>query len=92
MSKKILNNISFTVKQDDKIAFLADNENAKTVLFQIIAGELEPDNGELVWGTTITKEYFPKVHLCNIYGVINDEIGEKLEAIAAQIISQMKDN
>ena len=58
--EKILNNVSFTVKQDDKIAFLADNENAKTVLFQIIAGELEPDEGEIVWGTTITSNYFPK--------------------------------
>ena len=58
--EKILENVSFTVKQDDKIAFLADNENAKTVLFQIIAGELEPDSGELVWGTTITQNYFPK--------------------------------
>ena len=57
---KVLDNVSFTVKQDDKIAFLADNEIAKTILFQIIAGELEPDEGELVWGTTITKSYFPK--------------------------------
>ena len=58
--EKILNNISFTAKTGDKIAFLADNENAKTVLFQIIAGEIEPDEGELVWGTTITQSYFPK--------------------------------
>ena len=58
--EKLLNNVSFTVKQNDKIAFLADNENAKTVLFQIIAGEMEPDEGELVWGTTITQNYFPK--------------------------------
>ena len=58
--EKILDNVSFTVKANDKIAFLADNENAKTVLFQIIAGEIEPDSGELVWGTTITKNYFPK--------------------------------
>ena len=57
---KVLDNVSFTVKQDDKIAFLADNEIAKTVLFQIIAGEMEPDSGELVWGTTITQSYFPK--------------------------------
>ena len=57
---KVLDNVSFTVKQDDKIAFLADNEIAKTVLFQIISGELEPDSGELVWGTTITNTYFPK--------------------------------
>jgi len=58
--EKILDNVSFTVKPNDKIAFLADNENAKTVLFQIIAGELEPDSGEVTWGTTITSNYFPK--------------------------------
>jgi len=58
--EKILDNISFTVKPNDKIAFLADNEIAKTVLFQIIAGELEPDSGEIIWGTTITSNYFPK--------------------------------
>ena len=57
---KILDKISFDVKQGDKIAFLADNEIAKTVLFQIIAGEIEPDEGELIWGTTITQSYFPK--------------------------------
>ena len=58
--EKILNNISFSVKREDKIAFIADNELAKTVLFQIIAGELEPDEGEIIWGTTITTSYFPK--------------------------------
>ena len=58
--EKILNDISFTVKENDKIAFLADNEIAKTVLFQIIAGELEPDEGKVEWGTTITSTYFPK--------------------------------
>ena len=57
---KLLDNVSFDIKSNDKIAFLADNENAKTVLFQIIAGGIEPDEGELVWGTTITSEYFPK--------------------------------
>ena len=57
---KLLDNITFTVKQDNKIAFLADNENAKTVLFQIIAGEIKPDEGELIWGPTITQNYFPK--------------------------------
>lgn len=58
--EKILDNISFTIKQNDKIAVLADNENAITTLFQILAGELEPDSGEIKWGTTITKNYFPK--------------------------------
>ena len=58
--EKLLDKVSFTVKQDDKIAFLADNENARTVLFQIIAGEMEPDEGNIEWGTTITQNYFPK--------------------------------
>ena len=58
--EKILNNISFKVKENDKIAFLADNENAMTLLFQIIAGEVEPDEGTIKWGTTITNSYFPK--------------------------------
>ena len=58
--EKILDNLSFTVTREDKIAFLADNENAKTVLFQILAGEMEPDSGSITWGTTITKTYFPK--------------------------------
>ena len=58
--EKILNNVSFKVKENDKIAFLADNENAMTLLFQIIAGEVEPDKGTIKWGTTITNSYFPK--------------------------------
>ena len=58
--EKVLNNVSFIVKKDNKIAFLSDNENAITVLFQIIAGELEPDEGEVIWGQTITHDYFPK--------------------------------
>ena len=58
--EKILNHISFTVKTNDKITFLADNENATTVLFKILAGEIEPDEGEIIWGTTITSNYFPK--------------------------------
>ena len=57
---KVLDNITFTVKENDKIAVLADNEIAKTVLFQILAGELEPDSGEIKWGTTISTTYFPK--------------------------------
>jgi ABC transporter, ATP-binding protein len=58
--EKILNNVTFKVKENDKIAFLADNENAMTLLFQIIAGEVEPDEGTIKWGTTITNSYFPK--------------------------------
>ena len=58
--EKVLNNISFSVKPDNKIAILADNEIAATTLFQIVAGEVEPDTGEIIWGQTITKDYFPK--------------------------------
>ncbi len=58
--EKILDNVSFTVKSDDKILILSDNELAKTALFQIIAGEILPDSGSISFGTTITKDYFPK--------------------------------
>lgn len=58
--EKLLDNVSFTVKSNDKILLLSDNELSKTVLFQIIAGEVEPDSGEVIWGTTILKDYFPK--------------------------------
>ncbi len=57
---KVLDNISFKVKENDKIAVLAENENAITLLFQILIGEIEPDEGEIKWGTTITNTYFPK--------------------------------
>ncbi|GAA0736605.1 ABC-F family ATP-binding cassette domain-containing protein [Clostridium oceanicum] len=57
---KVLDNVSFTVNKDDKIAFVGMNEFAKTTLFQILNGELEPDEGEYKWGITITHSYFPK--------------------------------
>ena len=58
--EKVLNNISFKVKTDDKIAVLCQNENAITLLFQILMGEVQPDEGTIKWGTTITTSYFPK--------------------------------
>ena len=58
--EKILDNISFNVRPGNKIAVVSDNELRTTVLFQIIAGELEPDEGEIEWGQTITNAYFPK--------------------------------
>jgi ATPase subunit of ABC transporter with duplicated ATPase domains len=57
---KILDNVSFTVRKGDKIAFLGESEIMVTTLFQILAGELEPDSGTVKWGVTITKSYFPK--------------------------------
>ncbi len=58
----ILDNVSFTVNKKDKIAFMGNNSLAKTTLFQIIAGEMEPDKGSYRWGTTISHSYFPKEH------------------------------
>ena len=57
---KVLNNISFRVNRDDKIAFIGENELAQTTFFKIIAGEIEPDEGTYKWGQTITTSYFPK--------------------------------
>jgi len=57
---KVLDNISFIVNREDKIAFVGSNEIAKTTLFKILAGEMEPDEGNYKWGITITKSYFPK--------------------------------
>ncbi len=58
--EKILDNISFIVGHDDKIAFVGGNELAKTTLFQILTGELEPDEGTYKWGVTTSQAYFPK--------------------------------
>ncbi|MDR2045306.1 MAG: ATP-binding cassette domain-containing protein [Clostridium sp.] len=58
--EKVLDDVSFLVNRTDKIAFVGGNELAKTVLFQILAGELEPDEGSCRWGITISQAYFPK--------------------------------
>ena len=58
--EKVLDNVSFVVSKGDKIAFVGENELAKTTLFRILMGEMEPDSGEYKWGVTITKSYFPK--------------------------------
>ena len=57
---KILDNVTFTMGHDDKIAFVGSNELAKTTLFRILAGELEPDSGSYKWGVTTSRAYFPK--------------------------------
>ena len=57
---KILDNISFIVGREDKIAFVGSNELAKTTLFKIITGEMEPDEGTYKWGVTTSQSYFPK--------------------------------
>ena len=58
--EKILDHISFIVGREDKIAFVGANERAKTVLFQILAGEMEPDEGNYKWGVTTSQSFFPK--------------------------------
>ena len=57
---KVLDNISFRVNKDDKIALIGSNEIAITTLFKILNGEMEPDSGSFKWGITISTSYFPK--------------------------------
>ena len=57
---KVLDNVSFIMGHNDKIAFVGSNELAKTTLFQILAGEMEPDEGNYKWGVTTSQSYFPK--------------------------------
>lgn len=58
--EKVLDNVSFILSKGDKIALVGRNEIAYTTLLQILAGEMEPDEGSYKWGVTITKAYFPK--------------------------------
>ncbi|RSK52971.1 ABC-F family ATP-binding cassette domain-containing protein [Bacillus canaveralius] len=57
---RVLNNISFIVNKDDKIALVGKDEIAKTTLFKILTGEMEPDSGSFKWGVTTSQAYFPK--------------------------------
>ena len=57
---KVLDNISFILGREDKVAFVGPNEQAKTVLFKILSGEMEPDEGSYKWGLTTSQAYFPK--------------------------------
>ena len=57
---KVLDHVSFTINREDKVAFVGADELAKTTLFRILMGELEPDGGSFKWGKTTTQAYFPK--------------------------------
>ena len=57
---KVLDNISFTLGHDDKVAFVGSNELAKTTLFQILMDEMKPDSGTFKWGVTTSRAYFPR--------------------------------
>ncbi len=58
--EKVLDNVSFILGHNDKAAFVGSNEFAKTTLFQILMGEMEPDEGTYKWGVTTSQAYFPK--------------------------------
>lgn len=58
--QKILDNVSFIINKDDKVAFVGSNDIAKTTLFQILMGEIEADEGTFSWGVTTSQSYFPK--------------------------------
>ncbi|MDU5334110.1 ABC-F family ATP-binding cassette domain-containing protein [Enterococcus sp.] len=58
--KKVLDNISFTLNRDDKVAFIAENDLVTTTLFKVIMGDLEPDTGTIRWGVTTSQAYLPK--------------------------------
>lgn len=58
--EKILDNLSFIVNKGDKVALVGNNEIAKTTLFKILTGEMEPDSGTFKWGVTTSQAYFPK--------------------------------
>ncbi len=57
---KLLDKVSFIVNKNDKIAFVGENELAQTTMFKILMGELEPDEGSVKWGQTVTTSYLPK--------------------------------
>ena len=57
---KVLDNVSFTLNRTDKVAFVGSDEFAKTTLFKILMGEMEPDSGSYKWGVTTSRSYFPK--------------------------------
>ncbi len=67
--RKVLDNVSFVVRPGDKIVFAGKDEIARTTLFQIIMGELEPDEGDYVWGVTTSRAYFPADNTAFFSGV-----------------------
>ena len=74
--KDILKNFTLNIKKDDKIALIGENEQAKTTLLQVLAGERKPDSGEVKVGTTVITSYFPKNH--DKYFESNDDLVEWL--------------
>ena len=73
---KVLDDISFVLNREDKVAFVGPNERAKTTLFKILSGEMEPDEGDYKWGLTTKMSYFPKDNTKDFSG--NENITEWL--------------
>src|SRR5699024_4732306 len=67
--EKVLDNVSFVMNKDDKIAFVGQDDIAKTTLFKILMGEMEPDAGTYKWGITTSQSYFPKDNSAYFDGV-----------------------
>jgi ATPase subunit of ABC transporter with duplicated ATPase domains len=60
---KVLDNVTFTMTKEDKIAFVGENSNGISALFAILSGEMEADSGEFKWGQTVTSSYFPRENI-----------------------------
>ncbi|TRM10848.1 ATP-binding cassette domain-containing protein [Lentibacillus cibarius] len=58
--QKVLDNVSFTINKDDKVAFIGKNDIVNTTLFEILMGNMEPDAGTYKWGVTTSQSYFPR--------------------------------
>ena len=93
---KVLDNVSFTVAKGDKIAFVGDNELGQTVLMQILAGELEADEGSFKWGVSTSQSYFPKDNTeyfencdCNILEWIRQYAPEPTETYLRGFLGRM---
>jgi len=69
--EKVLDDVSFVLNRTDKVAFVGPNEKAKTTLFKILTGEMEPDEGDYKWGLTTTVSYFPKDNTKDFSGTEN---------------------
>jgi ATPase subunit of ABC transporter with duplicated ATPase domains len=72
--EKVLDNFSMVLNKNDKVAFVGPNHYAKTILFEILSGNMEPDEGTYEWGVTTSLSYFPKnnAHLFNEHISITD--------------------
>ena len=80
--EKVIDNLTLTINPGDKVAFVGPNHYEKTVLFQILAGEMEPDEGSYTWGVTTSLSYFPKDNT-NIFKE-NESIADYLQQFSKE--------